>query len=243
MKEIVTMKTFLFYLVALLSLITIHPIEQVKAASSEPSQETLVQAWEEIQKKDPNTEVFEKISDRKYKFKSKSFPFNGELQVLNVNIEKYGYGGEDDYGFANSIAGIIEYDLIGLSEEVEKKYSHSLSKWQSNNRLMFDKESSQWLSSKEYFEKISQRMPKEPEEILKKDETKSKLLRLWIPIIVALILMGFIFLARRQGGKSQKEYMERSVIYMHRVEEHLARLTKEVEAIKNQLKKPDEFND
>ncbi len=119
-----------------------------------PTEESLIEAWENIQKKDPETVVFEYISPGSYRFKTERFPFDGELKVLNVTVDERmeGY----DYGF---IMGVVEVELVGLAEDVLEKYYYSYSAWMQTNILYYDKENKKWLSDKEYYGKIKEKMP------------------------------------------------------------------------------------
>jgi hypothetical protein len=119
-----------------------------------PTEESLIQAWENIQKKDPKTVVFEYLSPGNYHFKTERFPFDGELKVLNVTIdermESY------DYGY---IMGVVEVELVDLPEDFLEKYSYSYSTWIQNNMLYYDEENEKWLSTKEYYGQIKEKIP------------------------------------------------------------------------------------
>ena len=54
---------------------------------AQPSEESLLSAWEALQKNNPKTVVFEKLGERDYKFKTQMFPFDGELKVTNVVVD------------------------------------------------------------------------------------------------------------------------------------------------------------
>jgi hypothetical protein len=119
-----------------------------------PTEESLIEAWENIQKKDPKTIIFEKISTGHYRFKTERFPFDGELEVLNITIDER--MGDYDYGY---IMGVVEVELLDLPEDFLEKYSYSYSAWLQRNILYYDKESEQWLSDKEYYGKMKQKIP------------------------------------------------------------------------------------
>jgi hypothetical protein len=119
-----------------------------------PTEESLLEAWENIQKKDPKTIIFEKISSGRYRFKTERFPFDGELEVLNITIDER--MGAYDYGY---IMGVVEVELLDLPEDFLEKYSYSYSAWLQKNILYYDKENEQWLSDKEYYGKIQQKNP------------------------------------------------------------------------------------
>ena len=117
--------------------------------AQQPTQASLVKAWEGLQKDDPETVTFEKVGEHTYRFKTDRFPFDGELKVLKATVQ------ESEYAEDGAATGVIEYDLVGLPEEVEKKYEHSLGRWQATNTLYFDGESKGWLSSEQYVSRVS----------------------------------------------------------------------------------------
>jgi hypothetical protein len=121
---------------------------------SAPTEKSLITAWENQQRNDPNTIVFEKISSNHYHFKTERFPFDGELQVLNVTIDEQISGFEGSF-----IMGIIEPELLDLPEDFLEKYSYSYSTWIQNNILYYDKEEEKWLSAKEYYSKAKENLP------------------------------------------------------------------------------------
>lgn len=114
------------------------------------SKESLLQAWETMQKNDPKTTIFQKLGDKRYKFKTELFPFDGELKVLNIVIDDkmFGYDG-DRY----NALGVVEVELIDLPEDFFQKHAYSYSVWSRNNTLYFDNNIGKWLPSEEYFEK------------------------------------------------------------------------------------------
>jgi len=127
-------------IITCLSYIGLHP------GMAQPTKESLILAWENVQKSDPQILVFNKIAKNRYKFKTEHFPFNGELKVLNINIDDRW----SDYEYG-TIMGVIEIELLDLPEDFLKKHSYSYSIWSQNNMLYFDKKSETWMSTKEYY--------------------------------------------------------------------------------------------
>lgn len=101
---------------------------------------------EELQKSDPNTVTFEKIADRRYKFKTKLFPFDGELRINDATIENIEIGSYNN-GF---VSGPLDIELVGLPKDVPQKYSRKYSMWARNNTLYYDKKVGKWLSPQEF---------------------------------------------------------------------------------------------
>jgi hypothetical protein len=118
------------------------------------TEESLIEAWENVQREDPETIVFEKLSPGSYHFKTERFPFDGELKVLNVTIDER--MGDYDYGF---IMGVVEVELVGLTEDILEKYYYSYSAWMQKNMLYYDEEKEEWLSAKEYYSRIKEKIP------------------------------------------------------------------------------------
>lgn len=89
----------------------IYSISCVYVFAAQPSDDSLIQAWEKQQKADPKTVVFEKLKDRHYKFKTSYFPYDGELSIKNL---VYGdLGGDADF----------EYSLGAVQVELGRFYS------------------------------------------------------------------------------------------------------------------------
>jgi len=121
---------------------------------SAPTKESLITAWENQQKTDPNTLAFEEISPNIYRFKTERFPFDGELRILNITVDEQMSGFEGGFTM-----GIVEIELVDLPEDFLKKYSYSYSAWSQSNILYYDQENEKWLSAKEYYTKAQENLP------------------------------------------------------------------------------------
>jgi len=121
---------------------------------SAPTKESLITAWENQQKTDPNTLAFEEISPNIYRFKTERFPFEGELRILNITVDEQMSGFEGGFTM-----GIVEIELIDLPEDFLEKYSYSYSAWSQSNILYYDQENEKWLSAKEYYTKAQENVP------------------------------------------------------------------------------------
>ena len=93
-----------------------------------PDEASLLLAWETAQRQSPGTEVLERTGDRRYRFKTSRFPFDGELVVLNLLIEPLPVDGEPGYN------GTVEVDLVGLPDDVRSRYVQSFARWQAATR-------------------------------------------------------------------------------------------------------------
>jgi hypothetical protein len=112
---------------------------------AQPSEDSLIQAWEALQKSDPKIATLEKLGDRRYKFKTEYFPFDGELRIKDAIVGDTGGGLASDY-----FMGIIEVELAGFSKKIIQQHSHRYSMWAGNNNLYFDKKLGKWLSAREF---------------------------------------------------------------------------------------------
>jgi len=119
-----------------------------------PTEESLIKAWESFQKSDPKTLAFEKLSKNRYRFKTERFPFDGELKILNVTIDKQASSFEGGF-----ILGVIEVELVNLPKDFLEKYSYSYSAWIQDNILYYDTEEEKWLSDEEYYGRMREKIP------------------------------------------------------------------------------------
>ena len=111
------------------------------------TRESALEAWEEVQQSDPQVTAFEKLGDRRYHFATERFPYDGDLQVVNVAIDDLGPDPEEAFG--NRIA-IVEVELVDMSDEIHRRHIQSIGLWERNNTLYFDKETKSWLSFSEW---------------------------------------------------------------------------------------------
>lgn len=114
--------------------------------------ETLIQAWEELQRKDPQTVEFRKEENNSYFFHTSRFPYQGRLVLLNTSIDQNSEPW-DDYN-VDMIMGVVEVDLPDVTEEFMSRHAHSYSRWQQNNYLYYDRDEGRWMSSREWQSKV-----------------------------------------------------------------------------------------
>lgn len=139
-------------------------------AHAQPTKETLLTAWEAAQKNNPQTIIFEKIEENRYKFKTDILPFDGEVEVINITINdrrlNKEVGGETDKSYSNygyNIVGYVNAELVGIEKENlwGGKYQYSYPIWSENNTLYYDEESAKWLTQKEYNEMMTKKYASE----------------------------------------------------------------------------------
>lgn len=111
------------------------------------TRESALQAWEEVQGSDPQVTRFEKIGDRLYSFATDRFPYDGDLQVVNVAI--------DDLGMDSGASGvnhfaIVEVDFVEMSDEIHRRHIQSIGLWERNNTLYYDHDTDRWVAFSEW---------------------------------------------------------------------------------------------
>ena len=128
-------------------------IVSVTSLYAQPTGDSLIQAWENIQKNDPKVLVFEKMKDNDYKFKTDHFPYDGELRVKGVLMDDVGTRQEDDYIF-----GTVQVELVGLPTNFLQQHSYNYSVWSRNNTLFYNKKTHNWITSKEFQNAMADRV-------------------------------------------------------------------------------------
>jgi hypothetical protein len=110
-----------------------------------PDEASLLTAWEAAQRGTPGT-VLERTSDRHYRFKTSRFPFDGELVVLNLLVERLPLDEEPGY------TGTVEVELVGLPDDVRTRYVQSFARWQAGHTLFYDHGRGEWLTAEAWRE-------------------------------------------------------------------------------------------
>lgn len=168
------------------------------AAGPAPDEASLLSAWEAAVKADPTTEVFEKTADRTYHFKTRLFPFDGELKVLNALIQDYGNEEESLPGYA---FGSVEVELVGFSPEQLARYARSYGYWYQLHTLYFDHGAGRWLSGKEYRSALTGKYAPS-------GTVTGWLARNYFLVIMALLAL-FLWWVAKKSGRQMKTAMSR----------------------------------
>lgn len=89
----------------------------------------LLAAWEEQLRADPRTVHLEEIGPGRYRYATRLFPFDGELQVLATAVDDRSgaMGGYD--------MGVVETELVGVSDDFRRRYGRSLAIWEQRHML------------------------------------------------------------------------------------------------------------
>ncbi len=123
-------------------------------AAVEPTRESLLEVWEQSQRADPQTTVFERIGDGRYRFATQRFPFDGVVRVLNVVLD------DRHVEIANGMTvGMVETKLEDLTDDFLRDHAFSIGLWQAGNTFYFDGDSGRWLDAGEWQRQIMDRYP------------------------------------------------------------------------------------
>lgn len=170
-------------------------------ATVRPDEASLLAAWETAVRADANTEVFEKTAERAYHFKTRLFPFDGELKVLNALIQDY--GGEEEEALPGYAFGSIEVELVGFGQEQMARYARSFSYWYQLNTLYFDRQAGRWLSGQEYRAALTRRY----------SASGCGAFSGWLArnyfLLIMMFLALFLWWVARRSGRQMKTAMSR----------------------------------
>ena len=158
------------------------------AFAAQPTKESLLAAWESLQKNDPETVTFEKLAEKHYRYKTNRLPFDGELKVHNLIVENR--GGEL---YEDMIWGIVELELLNLPEDFQRNHLYSYAKWQQNNTLFFDNDTQEWLPTEKFAAKQSKEF---------KSDANTWSLVSWI---IPIAMFAFVLFLYSSMGKLRKK--------------------------------------
>jgi len=125
----------------------------VSRALAQKTEAGLIAAWEQKQKSDPRTTKFEKIADKKYHFVTTRFPFDGEVDIVDVDVRKP-VNGYEELSFSPGTVGV---QLAGVSDDFLKVHAASYEDWLNGNTLYWDQKSGSWLKSTQFGDAVRRR--------------------------------------------------------------------------------------
>lgn len=159
------------------------------------NKESFLAAWENIQKNSEQVESFENTEKGRYKIKFTTLPFEGELVVLDYDVEDRPFVGTNK---SYTKTGYVEVDLVGAPENMMTKYSRSYHKWIATNNLYFNSVTSTWVTVKKFNKDFVAR---------RKDRWSGNLsyilLENWVyilPAIILFLLFSLILNSKRLKG-------------------------------------------
>jgi hypothetical protein len=115
---------------------------------ADSQKDSLLAAWENAQRSDRNTVVFERLEEGLYRFQTERFPFDGEIRVNSVYIDDTAASYEE-----GAVFGVVEVELLGADDDFFSRYGQSYGFWMSGNTLYLDEKTGEWLTSREWSER------------------------------------------------------------------------------------------
>ncbi len=185
--------------------------------SNAPLKESFIERWEKHIESLPTTEVFEKTDiPNIYKFKTNLFPYTGQLELLNVVIDKdIDYYYDYDLDADALLKGVAEVKLTNLDDDFFHDHSYSLDLWEEKHFLFYIEENNRWLTAED----------------LKKRNNKTdgyghyddygaapssgcaqqKFLKRFLPLGALILILLFTIIAARKHQKIQTEKFDLSI--------------------------------
>lgn len=177
------------------------------AAAEKPSEESLIKAWEQIQKSNPDTVMFEKIEDRRYKFKTTFIPFDGELKIKDATIDAGMMMGP----YQNYIMSVLDVELVGVPREsLIKNRKYFI--WASSGTLYYDKHAGKWLTIEEFQNEVTKMH----------NASSSSNLLIYILIVFLILSLAFVYNFLRKYRQVVKTSLERQSDSIAKVDESIA---------------------
>lgn len=178
------------------------------------SEQSLLKAWEDNQRAQPTTKLFQKTKDKNiYLFETTLFPYKGKIVVHNVLIHKDIEKNHTNYRAHNAseLTGIIEAELIDAPKRFSETLHKSIAVWESQNTLFYFSAPKQWLTASQWTEEYNpDKILKEivaPEENpkTKKDKSIIKFLLSTLPVLGVIAFGLFISRATKKLYETQTE--------------------------------------
>ncbi len=111
-----------------------------------PSKKELLSHWEQLQKSSVELKTFNKVDDKTYFISFNNIPFEGNIELININIDELTY----ETTLPVNYMGIVEIKLPEELEKLKESYSHSFHRWQESTYFYYNDDSNVWLTGKEY---------------------------------------------------------------------------------------------
>ncbi len=177
-------------------------------AAEKPSEESLIKAWEQIQKSNPDTVMFDKIKDRHYKFKITLIPFDGELKINDATIDAAMMMGP----YNNYIMAVLDVELVGLPKETIMK-NRKYAIWARSNTLYYDKKAGKWLSLEEFQNEIAK---------INNESSSSNLFSNYVLLAFLILALAYVLNFLRKNRQAVKTSLERQADSIALVDKSIA---------------------
>lgn len=117
-----------------------------------PDRGSLLAAWEESVRTDPQTTRFERLDDGRYAFATERFPFEGQLEVIEVVVDDRSLEGP-----MGTAVGQVVVELEGVDEGFRQRHATSIGLWQSGSSLVWDADEARWIGGDEWSRRVQDR--------------------------------------------------------------------------------------
>jgi hypothetical protein len=164
-------------------------------AAEKPSEESLIKAWEQIQRSDPAAVTFDKISDRRYKFKTTLIPFDGELKINDATIDVTLMMGP----YNNFIIAVMDVELVDLPKEAMQK-NRKYAIWARSNTLYYDKKAGKWLTLEEFQAEVAK---------INNSSSSTSLFSNYILLAVLILALVYVLNFLRKNRQAVKTSLEK----------------------------------
>lgn len=183
-------------LLLLLAAATAVPAAQSQSADAlESLKDSLLERWERAQREDPQTLRFEALGGARYRFHTERFPFDGELEVVNLSVDTLDGWLTDDYRI-----GVVEVEIEDLPEGFMQRHAHSVAQWRSHNQFYFDVRDGRWLTPAEW-----QRALSAPEALEDARQSPLGCILDWVYVLlVAIFVLVVVLLMRKASGQFRR---------------------------------------
>lgn len=214
------------------------------AAVDAPDKASLLAAWEQEQRSNPDVTLFEKTAeDGVYNFATTLFPYNGRLKVTNVVVDKNpaSYSGEYSYEARQKgvkIHGVVEVSLLDQDNKCVGgcgcgRTSYGQSSWERGNDFYYDEKTNEWFPQYEFekrfaqsdFEKLFAK-PVDYDDDERSDSmitNDNQLSKIVFDIVPLVFFIGFLILVMLWARGRNNKYMTMNETIMARQKEAVER--------------------
>ncbi|QBG34933.1 hypothetical protein [Litorilituus sediminis] len=120
-------------------------IISMNSYASPTNKETLLAAWEAMQPLNEEVASFQKTNNG-YLIKFNTIPFEGEVSVLNIDIEEEYYERE----LPITHVGVVQLNFPNEFESIKEKYNRNYYQWSKHSLFYLNADTKQWMNSDDY---------------------------------------------------------------------------------------------
>lgn len=116
--------------------------------AAEPTEQNLLEAWESAQRADPEVQRLETVGERRYRFETTHFDYQGPLEVTDIVVDHVP-------GDRANAVGFVQVILPELDNTTLERRTHSYSRWSRSHTLYWSSDGERWLTADQWSERIS----------------------------------------------------------------------------------------